>query len=124
MKAAPSKPRMGSRGRPEESRAAILQAAAHEFEGDAETTELLKTAEYPSRDPATNVADLRAQIAANEKGIAELHKMVQHFGLDVVHAYMGHVQENAAESVRRVITALHDGEFAYELDNGARVVVA
>src|SRR5438094_6827098 len=79
---------------------------------------------YPSRDPDTNLADLRAQIAANEKGIAELHKMVQHFGLDVVHAYMGHVQENAAESVRRVITALHDGEFAYELDNGAVVRVA
>ena len=91
---------------------------------EAETTELLMTAEYPSRDPATNVADLRAQIAANEKGIAELHKMVQHFGLDVVHAYMGHVQENAAESVRRVITALHDGEFGYELDNGAVVQVA
>ena len=91
---------------------------------EAETTELLTTAEYPSRDPATNVADLRAQIAANEKGIAELHKMVQHFGLDVVHAYMGHVQENAAESVRRVITALHDGEFGYELDNGAVVRVA
>ena len=91
---------------------------------EAETTELLKTAEYPSRDPATNVADLRAQIAANEKGIAELHQMVQHFGLDVVHAYMGHVQENAAESVRRVITALHDGEFGYELDNGAVVQVA
>jgi 5-oxoprolinase (ATP-hydrolysing) len=91
---------------------------------EAETTELLKTAEYPSRDPATNVADLRAQIAANEKGIAELHQMVQHFGLDVVHAYMGHVQENAAESVRRVITALRDGEFSYELDNGAVVRVA
>jgi len=91
---------------------------------EAETTELLTTAEYPSRDPATNVADLRAQIAANEKGITELHKMVQHFGLDVVHAYMGHVQGNAAESVRRVITALHDGEFGYELDNGAVVRVA
>jgi 5-oxoprolinase (ATP-hydrolysing) len=91
---------------------------------EAETIELLKTAMYPSRDPDTNVADLRAQIAANEKGLAELHKMVEHFGLDVVHAYMGHVQENAAESVRRVITALHDGEFSYELDNRARVRVA
>jgi 5-oxoprolinase (ATP-hydrolysing) len=91
---------------------------------EAETVKLLGEAEYPSRDPATNLADLRAQIAANEKGIAELHKMVQHFGLDVVHAYMGHVQENAAESVRRVITALHDGEFGYELDNGAVVRVA
>jgi 5-oxoprolinase (ATP-hydrolysing) len=91
---------------------------------EAETMNLLQTAEYPSRDPATNLADLRAQIAANEKGIAELHKMVEHFGLDVVHAYMGHVQENAAESVRRVITALHDGGYEYELDNGAKIKVA
>ncbi len=91
---------------------------------EAETANLLATAEYPSRDPATNLADLRAQIAANEKGIAELRAMVDHFGLDVVRAYMGHVQENAAESVRRVITALHDGQYAYELDNGAKINVA
>jgi 5-oxoprolinase (ATP-hydrolysing) len=91
---------------------------------EAETIRLLQTAAYPSRDPETNLADLRAQIAANEKGIAELHRMVEHFGLDLVRAYMGHVQENAAESVRRVITALHDGAYEYELDNGARVKVA
>jgi 5-oxoprolinase (ATP-hydrolysing) len=91
---------------------------------EAETVRLLESAEYPSRDPATNLADLRAQIAANSKGIEELHRMVDHFGLDVVRAYMGHVQENAAESVRRVITALHDGEYSYELDNGATVKVA
>ncbi len=91
---------------------------------EAETVKLLESAEYPSRDPATNLADLRAQIAANSKGIQELHTMVRHFGLDVVRAYMGHVQENAAESVRRVITALHDGEYSYELDNGAKVTVA
>jgi 5-oxoprolinase (ATP-hydrolysing) len=91
---------------------------------EAETVRLLETAEYPSRDPATNLADLRAQIAANAKGIDELRAMVAHFGLDVVRAYMGHVLQNAAESVRRVITALHDGEYAYELDNGARVAVA
>jgi 5-oxoprolinase (ATP-hydrolysing) len=91
---------------------------------EAETAALLAAAEYPSRDPATNLADLRAQLAANAKGIDELRAMVAHFGLGVVQAYMGHVQENAAESVRRVITALHDGEFAYELDNGAQVVVA
>ena len=91
---------------------------------EAETVELLTTAEYPSRDPATNLADLRAQIAANAKGIAELHRMVEHFGLDVVQAYMGHVQRNAAEAVRRVITALSDGEFGYEMDNGAVVRVA
>ena len=91
---------------------------------EAETVSLLEHAEYPSRDPATNLADLRAQIAANSKGIAELHRMVEHFGLDVVRAYMGHVLQNAAESVRRVITALHDGEYSYELDNGAKVKVA
>ena len=90
---------------------------------EAETVNLLQTAMYPSRAPATNLADLRAQIAANEEGIRELHKMVDHFGLDVVRAYMGHVQENAAESVRRVITALHDGHYEYELDNGAKVKV-
>src|ERR1700722_7640647 len=91
---------------------------------EAGTVKLLTSAGYPPPDPATNLADLRAQIASNEKGIQELHRMVGHFGLDVVRAYMGHVQENAAESVRRVITALHDGEFSYELDNGARVKVA
>jgi 5-oxoprolinase (ATP-hydrolysing) len=91
---------------------------------EAETIALLETAEYPSRDPGTNLADLRAQVAANERGIAELHKMVGHFGLDVVKAYMGHVQQNAAESVRRVITALHDGHYEYELDNGAVIKVA
>jgi 5-oxoprolinase (ATP-hydrolysing) len=91
---------------------------------EAETVKLLTSAEYPSRDPVTNLADLRAQIAANSKGIEELHRMVEHFGLGVVRAYMGHVQENAAESVRRVITALHDGEYSYELDNGAKIKVA
>src|SRR5208282_5196004 len=90
---------------------------------EAETVNLLKTAEYPSRDPATNLADLRAQIAANEKGIEELHHMVEHFGLKVVQAYMGHVQRNAADAVRRVITALHDGEYTYELDNQASIKV-
>jgi len=90
---------------------------------EAETINLLETARYPSRAPATNLADLRAQIAANEEGVRELHKMVDHFGLDVVRAYMAHVQENAAESVRRVITALHDGHYEYELDNGAKVNV-
>jgi len=91
---------------------------------EAETINLLSTAEYPSRDPDTNLADLRAQIAANAKGVTELHRMVEHFGLDVVHAYMGHVQDNAAEAVRRVITALQDGHYAYELDNGAIINVA
>ena len=71
-----------------------------------------------------NLADLRAQIAANEKGVQELGRMVAHFGLDVVRAYMGHVQDNAEEAVRRVITALNDGEYVYPLDNGAMIQVA
>ena len=90
---------------------------------EAETMALLTGAEYPSRDPETNLADLRAQIAANEKGAAELRRMVGQFGLDVVRAYMAHVQENAAEAVREVIGALGDGKYAYALDNGARIRV-
>jgi 5-oxoprolinase (ATP-hydrolysing) len=90
---------------------------------EAQTLALLTGAEYPSRDPQTNLADLRAQIAANEKGAEELRRMVGQFGLDVVRAYMAHVQENAAEAVREVITALRDGEFSYEMDNGARIRV-
>ena len=90
---------------------------------EAATMALLTGAEYPSRDPGTNLADLRAQVAANEKGAGELRRMVGEFGLDVVRAYMAHVQENAAEAVREVITALRDGEFGYELDNGARIQV-
>ena len=91
---------------------------------EAETRELLTGAEYPSRAPEVNLADLRAQVAANERGIAELRRMVDEFGLDVVRAYMGHVQDNAAEAVAEVITALSDGSFDYELDSGARIRVA
>jgi 5-oxoprolinase (ATP-hydrolysing) len=88
------------------------------------TLGLLAGASYPSRDPATNVADLRAQVAANERGIQELRRMVAEFGLDVVQAYMGHVQDNAAEAVREVIGALSDGSYSYELDSGAVIRVA
>jgi 5-oxoprolinase (ATP-hydrolysing) len=91
---------------------------------EAETIALLASAEYPSRDPRTNLADLRAQVAANEKGAAELRRMVAEHGLDVVRAYMGHVQDNAAEAVRNVISALSDGTYAYQLDNGATIRVA
>ncbi|GGV00361.1 5-oxoprolinase [Streptomyces filipinensis] len=89
-----------------------------------ETRDLLLTARYPSRDPETNLADLRAQIAANNKGIRELGMVIAEFGLDVVHAYMRHVQDNAEESVRRIIATLHDGEHRYETDNGAVIQVA
>ncbi|MGI8447959.1 MAG: hydantoinase B/oxoprolinase family protein, partial [Streptosporangiaceae bacterium] len=91
---------------------------------EAATTDLLTSAEFPSRNPGANLADLRAQIAANEKGAAELRQLVSEFGLDVVAAYMGYVQDNAEEAVRRVITRLQDGECAYELDNGAVIRVA
>ena len=91
---------------------------------DSEARALLAGARYPARNPDQNMADLRAQVAANQKGVDELRKMVAHFGLDVVQAYMGHVQDNAEEAVRRVITALKDGEFCLELDNGARIQVA
>ncbi|RJG21183.1 hydantoinase B/oxoprolinase family protein [Massilia cavernae] len=91
---------------------------------DAETRALLAGARYPARNPDQNMADLRAQVAANQKGVDELRKMVAHFGLDVVQAYMGHVQDNAEEAVRRVITALKDGDYTCQLDNGARIEVA
>ena len=78
---------------------------------------------WPVRNPRQNVADLKAQIAANEKGVQELRKMVAQFGLDVVQAYMGHVQDNAEESVRRVIAKLSDSEFAYPTDQGAEIRV-
>lgn len=90
---------------------------------EAEIRELLASAKYPARNIDQNLSDLRAQIAANEKGREELLKMVKAFGLDVVHAYMQHVQDNAEESVRRVIATLNDGEFTQELDNGARIKV-
>lgn len=91
---------------------------------EAQMVALLKSGEYPSRNPYQNMADLRAQIAANEKGVQELKKMVDTFSLDVVQAYMRHVQDNAEESVRRVITRLKDGQFALPLDNGAHIKVA
>ncbi|MFF1641014.1 hydantoinase B/oxoprolinase family protein [Streptomyces sp. NPDC058246] len=90
---------------------------------EAETLALLTEAPYPSRNPKTNLADLRAQIAANRKGVDEVRRMIEDFGLDVVQAYMKHVQDNAEEAVRRVIDTLEDGEFAYETDSGAVIRV-
>ena len=91
---------------------------------EAEMVALLKSGEYPSRNPQQNMADLKAQIAANEKGVQELRKMVDQFSLPTVLAYMNHVQDNAEESVRRVITRLKDGQFTLPLDNGAQIQVA
>ncbi|TAM49799.1 MAG: 5-oxoprolinase, partial [Burkholderiaceae bacterium] len=114
---------------------------------EAEMLSLLGSGKYPSRNPQQNLADLKAQIAANEKGVQELRKMVDDFGLDVVRAYMGHVQDNAEESVRRVIDLmgvrfqlstnpppdsitvpgnwnLTPIKFTLPLDNGAQISVA
>ncbi len=91
---------------------------------EPELEQLLTDHPYPARNPHQNIADLKAQIAANEKGVAELRKMVAHFGLDVVNAYMGHVQDNAAESVRRVLERLPDvSEYEYPTDTGQVIKV-
>jgi len=90
---------------------------------EAELIELLIGGPYPVRNVVQNVNDLKAQIAANEMGISALRGMVDQFGLDVVSAYMGHVQDNAAESVRRVLDRLDDCAFDYEMDQGCRIRV-
>lgn len=91
---------------------------------EAEFRAVLADGPYPARDPDRNVGDIRAQIAACARGAAEIGKMAEHFGLDVVLAYMRHVQDNAAEAVRRVLDRLDDGRFRYELDDGSHVNVA
>lgn len=88
-----------------------------------ELVAILTGARYPVRNVVQNVNDLKAQIAANAKGVAELKKMIASFGLDVVQAYMGHVQDNAAESVARLLTKLHDAEFTYPMDQGCAIKV-
>ena len=90
---------------------------------ERETYAAFTGAKFPARNPLQNVNDLKAQIAANEKGVQELRKMVAQYTLPVVHAYMQHVQDNAAESVRRVIDRLHDSEFSYEMDQGTVIKV-
>jgi 5-oxoprolinase (ATP-hydrolysing) len=86
--------------------------------------ELLCAGPYPVRNIEQNLNDLKAQIAANEKGVQELGRMVEQFGLEVVQAYMGHVRANAEEQVRRVLDVLRPGRFEMPLDNGARINVA
>ncbi|WP_370152579.1 hydantoinase B/oxoprolinase family protein [Ferrovibrio sp.] len=90
---------------------------------EEEAVAILKSGKYPSRNPAQNIADLKAQIASCEKGAQELRKMVDQFGLDVVRAYMNHVQDNAEESVRRVISRLKNGKFVYPMDDGYEIHV-
>jgi len=90
---------------------------------ETEAVALLSSGLYPARNVEQNMADLRAMVAANEKGAQELQRMVRNFGLQVVHAYMRHVQDNAEEAVRRVIDVLKDGDFSYAMDNGAVIRV-
>ncbi|MBK7613647.1 MAG: hydantoinase B/oxoprolinase family protein [Burkholderiales bacterium] len=91
---------------------------------ETEVLALLTSGPHPARNPQQNIADLRAQVAANEQGVQALGQLVQQMGLATVQAYMGHVQDNAEESVRSAITALHDGQFTLPLDNGAQIQVA
>ncbi len=90
---------------------------------EAELLEILTSSAYPVRNSAQNIADLQAQIAANEKGAQELQKLVDHYGLDTVQTYMQHVQDNAEECVRRVIDRLHNGQFTYPMDDGSQIAV-
>ncbi|MEG4055884.1 MULTISPECIES: hydantoinase B/oxoprolinase family protein [unclassified Microcoleus] len=91
---------------------------------EKELLELLTAGNFPVRNSAQNIADLQAQIAANKRGAEELLEMVKHYGLETVQAYMGFVQDNAEESVRRVIDVLQDGEFTYPMDSGGQIKVA
>lgn len=90
---------------------------------EKELREVLANNPYPSRNPEQNLADFQAQIAANEKGVQELRKMVAQYGLPTVQAYMKFVQNNAEESVRKAIDVLKDGKFTYLMDNGAQIKV-
>ena len=91
---------------------------------EADMRALLASGPHPARNPEQNLADLRAQIAANAKGAEEVSRTIDNYGLEVVQAYMGHVQDNAAESVRRALDTLGSGSFTYPLDNGARIRAA
>src|SRR3546814_590412 len=90
---------------------------------EEQTLALLASGPHPARSPRENVADFKAQVAANARGVEQLHKLVAQYGLDVVQAYMRHVRDNAEESVRRVLDRLEDGAFTCETDFGAKVSV-
>lgn len=92
------------------------------FQEDA-VRALFAGARYPARNIEDNLSDLRAQIAANAMGVRELRRMVEHFGADVVHAYMQHVQDNAEEQVRRVLATMESGRYVYPMDSGAEIHV-
>ncbi len=91
---------------------------------EAQAWKLLTAGRWPARNPRMNIADFKAQLAACEKGAQELLSMAARYGIATVHAYMTHVQDNAEEAVRRVLGALGDGEFCYEMDDGSRICAA
>jgi len=84
---------------------------------------LFEGAKHPARNIAQNLADLKAQLAANQQGIAQLRKAVSRYGMKTVQTYLAHVRDNAAMSVRRLLDTLSDGDFTYELDSGEVVCV-
>jgi 5-oxoprolinase (ATP-hydrolysing) len=90
---------------------------------ESQMRDKLASGKWPARNIDTNIADFKAQLASCEKGMQELLRMVEHYSLPVVHAYMKHVQNNAEESVRRVLDVLHDGKFCYEMDDGSKICV-
>jgi 5-oxoprolinase (ATP-hydrolysing) len=89
-----------------------------------EVRRLLTGVEWPARDPAQNLADLRAQLAANARGIREIERAAAMHGWPALLGYMAHVQDNAEACMRRAIRSLHDGRFEYEMDNGQRIAVS
>ena len=91
---------------------------------EQEIHHLLTSGRWPARNPKMNIADLKAQMAACEKGAEELNKTVNHYGVKTVHAYMKHVQNNAEESVRKALSVLKDGNFKYEMDDGHHITVS
>ncbi len=91
---------------------------------EQEIYSFLTSCRWPARNPTMNIADIKAQLAACEKGADELNKIVNHYGVKTVHAYMQHVQNNAEESVRRALSVLEDGKFKYEMDDGYQIVVS
>ncbi|MEL6708247.1 MAG: hydantoinase B/oxoprolinase family protein [Pseudomonadota bacterium] len=117
---------MSPRGRTIHEEGVLLDNLRLVAEGEFQTEAIeaaLTSGDYPARNPAQNIADLMAQVAANAAGASELKKLAADYGLDVVQAYMGHIQDNAAEAVRRAITTLEDGVFTLEVDSGAKVCV-
>jgi len=90
---------------------------------ESEIRKILSSGKYPCRNVDHNMADLAAQVAANETGIREINSMIEQFGIETVQAYMGHVQDNAEECIRNAITKLKEGNYDYQLDNGEFIKV-